>query len=101
MHGDVCIKAGGVCNVGGNAAGSIGHVGLSFCSSENDATRTMATRVVMTIAMMAVHRRMPGNPPSRSAFGGWGKLPLPLTTGGEGGGGGGRRPPAASVGVVP
>jgi hypothetical protein len=31
----VCRKAGSVGNVGGNAAGSVGHVGLSFCSSKN------------------------------------------------------------------
>ncbi len=31
MHGDLCNKAGGVGNIGGNATGS---VGLLFCSSK-------------------------------------------------------------------
>jgi hypothetical protein len=35
-HGKVCRKAGNIGNVGGNAAGGIGHVGLLFCSSKNN-----------------------------------------------------------------
>ncbi len=35
-HGNMCIKAGGVGNVGGNAAGGTGGVGLLFCSSKSN-----------------------------------------------------------------
>ncbi len=38
VDGDVCNKASGVGNVGGNAAGGVRRVGLVFCSSKNDST---------------------------------------------------------------
>jgi hypothetical protein len=44
-HGDVCNKAGGVGNVGGNNAGSIG---LSFCSSNNNSPNKASPRKVGT-----------------------------------------------------
>ncbi len=85
MHGDVCIQAGGVGNIGGNAAGGVGRVGLLFCSSKTVATPTMAMRAMMTMAMLAVHRR--SNPPCGRGSAGGGRRRYRQQGGGGGWGG--------------